>query len=77
MARYSPGTFLPGRLAIVLAERDLAVLLLRREQHAPAVFRHAHVIELGPAARIDRIGGAQVDELFLKPSGPMSFHQLR
>jgi hypothetical protein len=41
MARYSPGTSCQAGLAHVLAEVHLAVLVLRREQHAPAVFRHA------------------------------------
>ena len=61
---------LPGRLAEMLAERDLAVLLLRREQHAPAIVGHLHVIELGPAARIDRIGGAQIDQRLLEALRP-------
>ena len=43
--------FLPGRLAFMRAEGNLAALHLRRQQHAPAVFRHAHVVELGPAFR--------------------------
>ena len=47
------GHLLPGRLALVGAEIDLAVLLLRREQDAPAVVRHLHVVELGPALRVD------------------------
>ncbi len=46
--------FLPGRLAIMLAEGNDAVLFLRRKQNAPAIVGHAHVVELGPAARIDR-----------------------
>jgi hypothetical protein len=61
---------LPRGLAKTLAERHDAVLFLRREQDAPAVFGHAHVVELGPAARIDRIGGAQIDQRFLKTFRP-------
>ena len=52
---------LPGLLALVRAEVDLAVLLARRQQDAPAVFGHLHVVELGPALGIDADGGAQVD----------------
>ncbi len=60
------GDFLPGRLAEVFAERNDAVLFLRRKQDAPAIFGHPHVVELGPAARIDRIGGAQIDQRLLE-----------
>ena len=61
---------LPGRLAVVLAERNLAVLLLRREQDAPAVVGHLHVVELGPALGIDRHGGAQIDQRLLEAFRP-------
>ena len=60
------GHFLPRRLALVLAEIHLPSLFLRRKQHAPAIFRHAHVIELRPAFRIDTDRGAQIDKQFLK-----------
>ena len=62
--------FLPGRLAIMLAERNDAVLLLRSKQYAPAVVRHPDIVELGPAARIDRIGGAQVNQRLLETFRP-------
>jgi hypothetical protein len=45
--------FLPGRLARVLATRDSAPLFLWRQQDAPAVFRHLHITELGPALRVN------------------------
>ena len=61
---------LPGRLAVMAAERDLAALLLRRQQDAPAVFGHLHVVELGPALRIDRDGGAQIDQRLLEAFRP-------
>ena len=61
---------LPGGLAIMVAERNLAVLLLRRQQDAPAVFGHFHVIELGPAFRIDRDGGAQINQRLLETFRP-------
>ena len=60
------GHVLPGRLAVVAAERNLAAFLLRREQNAPAVFRHLHVVELRPALRIDRDRGAQIDQRLLE-----------
>jgi hypothetical protein len=58
--------FLPRRFAVMLAERNDAIFLLGRKKYAPAVFRHFYVIELGPAARIDRIGGAQVNQRLLE-----------
>jgi hypothetical protein len=61
---------LPGRLAEMLAEIDLAAFLLRRQEDAPAVFGHAHVIELRPAFRIDRDRGAQIDERLLEAFRP-------
>ena len=57
---------LPGGLAAVPAEGNLAVLLLRRKQDAPAVFRHLHVVELGPALGVDRHRGAQIDQRLLE-----------
>src|SRR6516162_6018441 len=61
---------LPGGLAVVLAERNRATLLVRRQQDAPAVLRHLHVIELGPALGIDRNRGAQIDERLLEAVRP-------
>ena len=61
---------LPGRLAEMAAERDLAVLLRRRQQDAPAVFRHPHIVELGPALGIDRDRGAQIDQRLLEALRP-------
>ena len=55
------GNILPSRLAVMAAERNLAVVFLGREQDAPAVVGHLHVVELRPALRIDRDGGAQID----------------
>jgi hypothetical protein len=43
------------------AERNRAPLDLRREQDAPAIGRHLHIAELGPAGRVDADGGAQID----------------
>src|SRR5436190_14836017 len=64
------GDFLPRRLALVLAERDDPVLFLRSQKNAPTIIRHFDVVELGPAARIDRIGGAQIDQRFLEAFRP-------
>src|SRR5262249_14924131 len=61
---------LPGGLAVMLAERNRAALLVRRQQDAPAVVRHLHVIELGPTLGIDRHRGAQVDERLLEAVRP-------
>src|SRR5262249_61996166 len=44
---------LPGGLAVMPAEGNLAALLLRPQQDAPAVLPHLDVIELGPALGID------------------------
>ena len=63
------GHVLPGRLAEMAAERDLAVLFLRRQQDAPAVFRHAHIVEFGPALGVDRDRSAQVDHRLLEALG--------
>ena len=53
--------FLPRRLALVTAEGNCAPLDLGREQNAPAIGRHLHIAELGPAGGIDADGGAQVN----------------
>src|SRR5207248_9043497 len=60
---------LPGRLALMRAETDLAVLDCRRQENAPAVFRHADKAELRPSLGLDADRGAQIDEIFLKPLG--------
>src|SRR5262249_36075955 len=52
---------LPRLLALVGAEIDPAVLLTWREQDAPAVLRHSHVFELGPALGGTPHGSAQVN----------------
>src|SRR6058998_520908 len=36
----------------------------------PTIVGHAHVVELGPAARIDRIGGSQIDQGLLEALRP-------
>jgi hypothetical protein len=55
------GHVLPGGFALVVAEVDLAVLLGRVQEDAPAVVGHLHVAELRPALRVHADGGAQVD----------------
>ena len=62
--------FLPRILALVHAEIDFAAFHLRCEEHAPAVFGHSDIIELGPALRIDADRGAQIDKRFLEALGP-------
>ncbi len=55
------GHVLPGLLALVVAEVDLAIGIARVEEDAPAVVGHLDVAELRPALRIDADRGAQVD----------------
>jgi hypothetical protein len=57
---------LPGRLADMLAERDGTIFLLGCKENAPAVLRHLHIVELGPALGIDRHRGAQIDHGLLE-----------
>ena len=47
------GYLLPGGLAEMLAKRNLAALFLRGKKNAPAVFRHLHIVEIGPAVGVD------------------------
>src|SRR5712691_13546381 len=55
------GNVLPGRLALMVAERDRAIQLWLGQENAPAVLGHLQVAELGPALRVDADRGAQVD----------------
>src|SRR5450830_746457 len=59
LARYSPGTSCQA-FSPLWSEMDLAVLLGRVEEDAPAVVGHLDVTELRPALRIDADGRAQV-----------------
>src|SRR4029079_11120684 len=43
---------LPGGLAEMPAEWNLAIRLLGSKQNAPTIFRHPYIIELGPALGI-------------------------
>ncbi len=61
---------LPSRLAVMLAERYDAAFFLRRQQNAPAIIRHLDVVELRPAARVDRIRRAQVHQRLLEALRP-------
>src|SRR5580698_7618531 len=54
------GNVLPNRLALVIAEIDLAFAVRGREKDAPAILGHFDVIEMGPTARMHTDGGAQV-----------------
>ena len=64
------GDLVPHRRALRVAEADRAVLLGRREEDAPAVVGHLHVVVVRPAGRIDRDGRAQVDLVLLEARGP-------
>src|SRR5882762_8212826 len=55
------GDVLPGGLALVDAEIDLALFVARLQKNAPTIFGHFDVVELGPAVRFDADGGAQID----------------
>src|SRR5258708_34937256 len=61
---------LPGGLAHVAPKGNLPAVLARRQEYAPAVVGHLHVVELGPALGIDRYGGAQIDQGLLEAVGP-------
>ena len=58
--------FLPGLFTEMLAAGNDPVLDLRGQKDAPAVFRHLHIVELGPTLRVHRNGGAEVDHALLK-----------
>src|SRR4029079_15286263 len=62
--------FLPGVLAFVHAEIDFPAFHLGRQQHAPTVFWHANVIELGPALRVNADCSTEINQRLLKAFGP-------
>ena len=53
----------PGREALVIAEPDDAPWLRLREEDAPSIVGHPHVVELGPSLRVDADGRAEIDVL--------------
>ena len=55
------GHFLPSRLALVVAVGDHAVGILPGEEDPPAIVRHLHIAEVGPAVGLGRDRGAQID----------------
>ena len=61
---------LPGRVALMVAEIDLALVLRRGQEDAPTVVGHLDVAELGPALGIDTDRRAQEDVLRLEAFGP-------
>ena len=58
--------FLPRQLAGMLTTRNTAVFDLRREKDTPSVFRHFHIIKLGPTACLNPYGGTKIDLGILK-----------
>src|SRR5271157_742188 len=55
------GDFLPCGLALVTAKRNRASLDFGGKQDAPAIARHLHIAELGPAGGVHADGGAEID----------------
>src|SRR5207302_933228 len=55
---------------LVIAEGDHPIGLGLGEEDAPAILRHPHVTELGPALGVDADRGAQVDLAGLQALGP-------
>src|SRR5262249_45342494 len=43
---------LPDRLAVVVTEADAAIFFRVGKKNSPAIFRHAHVAERGPALSV-------------------------
>ncbi len=63
------GDLVPDGLAFVLSEADEGVFFGGGEEDAPAVFGHADVVEVGPAAFFNADGGAEVDLVLLEAFG--------
>src|SRR5262249_16759624 len=61
---------LPGRKTLVIAKPDDPPRLGLREEDAPSILGHSHVVELGPSLSVDADGRAQVHVLGLEPFGP-------
>ena len=59
------GNILPGRLALVPTEIDVAFVIDRGEEDAPSVVGHADVVEMRPPFGIDADRGAQIDFQFV------------
>ncbi|KAG0749464.1 hypothetical protein G6F24_015234 [Rhizopus arrhizus] len=64
------GHVLPDVTPHVLAEVDLALAVLRRQEDSPAVVGHADVVEIGPAVGFHADRGAQVDVETVRAVGP-------
>ncbi len=60
-ARYSPGTSCHAGSPLCAPKLTCAAGLGRREEDAPAVVGHLHVVEVRPALGLDADRGAQVD----------------
>src|SRR5256885_13288591 len=57
------GHLLPGRLALVLAERDGATGVALGEEDPPPVVRHVHVVEVRPSVPADARSEEHTSEL--------------
>src|SRR2546428_8815856 len=60
------GDLLPRRFPEVVAETDPALGHGLGEEDPPAILGHADPVEVRPAARVDRHGGAQIDRVLLE-----------
>src|SRR5437773_2408153 len=60
---------LPRGLALMPAKTDPAPLDRRRQEDAPAVFRHLDIAKAGPPLGLDADRGAQIDLARLEPVG--------
>ena len=70
MARYSPGTSCHAGSPLCAPNGMLRLLDRGRQEDAPSVVGHLHVVELRPALGIDADGGAQIDQRLLEPLRP-------
>ena len=61
LARCSPGTSCQAFSPLWSPKWILRLGVARVQEDAPAVVAHLHVVEVGPALRVDADGGAQVD----------------
>ncbi len=64
------GRVLPGSFTQVFTKVNFAFAVLRREENAPAILGHLHIIEMSPATGIHANRRAQVDIEVMRPFWP-------